>query len=137
MIAENLLSWDKLELARILADRYADAEDLLEALPEIDKVETFEVHLLKEFVEKNWMLILPCLDSEDLYWWLNEKEEEERYQQYLEEYERWKDEQLMEEMEYYEELDNLHYLEFIETMEMFRGTDFAGLWGYPAKHIKS
>lgn len=33
MIADTLLNWDKTELANILADKLADADDLIEAFP--------------------------------------------------------------------------------------------------------
>ena len=46
MIADTLLNWDKTELANILADKMADAEDLVEAFPSIEKASTIEEDIL-------------------------------------------------------------------------------------------
>ena len=53
MIADELFIWDKLELANILADQYSDAEDLLEAMPDISNFESFGEDLINDYIEQN------------------------------------------------------------------------------------
>ena len=130
MKAEDLLIWDKIELARLLADNYSDSEDLIEAIPSLIIVESFEKSLLKEYVECNWMFILAGLDQDMMINWLEEKIAEE-------ELENWRAECLVEEAEYYDELEIQHIKEYLEYMESFRNPDFAELRGYPSKTRRS
>lgn len=85
MIADTLLNWDKTELANILADKMADADDLVEAFPSIEKASTIEEDILEDFIQSNWKLILSGFDVEELNEWIEEK-------YYEEEWERWKNE---------------------------------------------
>ena len=85
MIADTLLNWDKTELANILADKMADADDLVEAFPSIEKASTIEEDILEDFIQSNWKLILSGFDVEELNEWIEEKD-------YEEEWERWKNE---------------------------------------------
>ena len=54
MTADRLSNWDAVDLARILADRFADSEDLLEAFPAVGEADSFASDALPEFIEKNW-----------------------------------------------------------------------------------
>ena len=76
MKADLLLNWDKIELANFLAEKEADAEDLIEALPEIRKAGPMEESVLDDFIQANWKLILSCVEIEDLVEWVEEKDEE-------------------------------------------------------------
>ena len=95
MIADTLLNWDKTELANILADKMADADDLVEAFPSIEKASTIEEDILEDFIQSNWKLILSGFDVEELNEWIEEKD-------YEEEWERWKNECIEEDQEYAE-----------------------------------
>lgn len=130
MKAENLFSWDKTELARILADKFCDAEDLVEAVPLAAKVGQFEEELLSEYIESNWMLILPCFDVDDLNEWLQEKDTERQWKD-------WQDEVDMDLAEYHEQLEEDYYRQIVYLAEMFQTTDLAGMRGYPPKPILS
>lgn len=87
MKADNLNNWDALELARILAERYLDAEDLVEAIPAAEHVGTYETEVLPEFIENNWRWILGCFDKGDLSWWVDAAEAEEELERERDEYE--------------------------------------------------
>ena len=63
MIADTLLNWDKTELANILAEKMADAEDLIEALPGIEMVGTLEESILDDYIDSNWKLLLSCFEQ--------------------------------------------------------------------------
>lgn len=130
MKADNLFSWDRAELAIILAEKFCDAEDLVEAVPSAAKVGQFEEELLPEYIESNWMLILQCLDADELNEWLHEKDAEK-------EWENWKDEVEMSLEEYHEQLEEEYYWQIICLSEMFQATDYAGMRGYPPKPVLS
>lgn len=126
MKADDLFSWDRAELARILAEEFCDAEDLEEAIPSAARVGQFEEELLPEYIESNWMLILPSFDVEDLNEWLEEKDAEKQW-------EDWKNEVKMAEEEYNEQLEEDYYWQIVYLAEMFQTTDLAGMRGYPPK----
>lgn len=126
MKADDLFSWDRAELARILAEEFCDAEDLVEAIPSAARVGQFEEELLPEYIESNWMLILPSFDVEDLNKWLEEKDAEKQW-------EDWKNEVKMAEEEYNEQLEEDYYWQIVYLAEMLQTTDLAGMRGYPPK----
>lgn len=130
MIADTLLNWDKTELANILADKLADADDLVEAFPSIEKASTIEEDILEDFIQSNWKLILSSFDVEELNEWIEEKD-------YEEEWERWKNECIEEDQEYAEYKDDEYWWSFLELMFSFRVMDLAERWGHPPKWRKS
>ena len=73
MIADTLLNWEKAELANILADKMADAEDLVEAFPAIEKASFIEESILEDFIQINWKLILTGFDADELLEWIEER----------------------------------------------------------------
>ena len=130
MIADTLLNWDKTELANILADKLADADDLVEAFPSIEKASTIEEDILEDFIQSNWKLILSSFDVEELNEWIEDKD-------YEEEWERWKNECIEEDQEYAEYKDDEYWWSFLELMFSFRVMDLAERWGHPPKWRKS
>lgn len=80
MIADTLLNWDKAELAKILAERLADAEDLIEAFPTIVTPSGIEEDILPDFIDQNWKMILHDFDIQELEEWMAEKEYEESWE---------------------------------------------------------
>ena len=130
MIADTLLNWDKTELANILADKMADAEDLVEAFPSIEKASTIEEDILEDFIQSNWKLILSSFDVEELNEWIEEKD-------YEEEWERWKNECIEEDQEYAEYKNDEYWWSYLELMFSFRVMDLAERWGHPPKWRKS
>ena len=126
MIADNLSNWDALDLARIMACKFIDTDDLAEAIPSVDKVDTFDRNLLPDFIENNWCFILAQYDIDYLNAWLEEKECQE-------EWESWRDEISEEENEYYEfRLDEFCRM-VIEMAEHFHHKDLAEQWGPPPR----
>ncbi len=130
MIADTLLNWDKTELANILADKMADADDLVEAFPSIEKASSIEEDILEDFIQSNWKLILSSFDVEELNEWIEEKD-------YEEEWERWKNECIEEDQEYAEYKNDDYWWSFLELMFSFRVMDLAERWGHPPKWRKS
>ncbi len=130
MKADNLFSWDRAELARILADNLCDAEDLVEAIPSAAKVGQFEEDLLPEYIESNWMMIIHNFDLYELNEWLQEKDYEKQW-------ENWREEVDMDWAEYYEQLEEDYFRQIIFLADMFRTMDLAGMRGYPPKQVKS
>ena len=130
MIADTLLNWDKTELANILADKLADADDLVEAFPSIEKASTIEEDILEDFIQSNWKLILSSFDVEELNEWIEEKD-------YEEEWDCWKNECIEEDQEYAEYKDDEYWWSFLELMFSFRVMDLAERWGHPPKWRKS
>ena len=130
MKADNLFSWDRAELARILADNLFDAEDLVEAIPSAAKVGQFEEDLLPEYIESNWMMILHNFDLYELNEWLQEKDYEKQW-------ENWREEVDMGWAEYHEQLEEDYFRQIIFLADMFRTMDLAGMRGYPPKQVKS
>lgn len=130
MKADNLFSWDRAELARILADNLCDAEDLVEAIPSAAKVGQFEEDLLPEYIESNWMMILHNFDLFELNEWLQEKDYEKQW-------ENWREEVDMDWAEYHEQLEEDYFRQIIFLADMFRTMDLAGMRGYPPKQVKS
>ena len=123
MIADTLLNWDKAELATILAERLADAEDLIEAFPSIDKPCGMEEEILPDFIEQNWKMILHDFDVQELEEWIAEKEYEESW-------ENWKNECIEEEHEYYEYKMEEYCWELINFAFSLRCRDLAEERGY-------
>ena len=109
MKAEALLSWDKADLAGLLALRYADADDLIEAFPAIEKAGSMEAALLDEFIEQNWRTILHDYDVHELMAWVEEKEQEEEWAKLEED---WKNEEIESEEAYAESRD----IDFINSV---------------------
>lgn len=130
MIADTLLNWDKTELANILADTMADAEDLIEAFPAIEKASFVEESILEDFIQSNWKLILSSFEVEELNEWIEMKD-------YEEEWERWKNECIEEDQEYAEYMNDEYWWSFLELMFSFRVMDLAERWGHPSKWRKS
>ena len=130
MIADTLLNWDKAELATILAERLADAEDLIEAFPSIDKPCGMEEEMLPDFIEQNWKMILHDYDVQELEEWIADKEYEELW-------ENWKNECVEQEHEYEEYKLDEYCWSIIEMMLNFRVMDLAEQWGHPPKWRKS
>lgn len=130
MIADTLLNWDKTELANILADTMADAEDLIEAFPAIEKASFVEESILEDFIQNNWKLILSGFDVEELNEWIEEKD-------YEEEWERWKNECIEEDYEYADYKNEEYFWYLIEFFFRLRNLDLAEQRGYLSKFRKS
>lgn len=130
MIADTLLNWDKTELANILADTMADAEDLIEAFPAIEKASSIEESILEDFIQSNWKLILSSFDVDELMEWIEVKD-------YEAEWEQWENECVERDHEYAEAKENEYFLSFLELMFSFRNQDLAELHGYESKFRKS
>ena len=130
MIADTLLNWDKAELASILAERLADAEDLIEAFPSIEKPGGMEEAILPDFIEQNWKMILHDFDVQELEEWIADKEYEESW-------ENWKDECAEQDHDYTEYKNDEYWWSFLELMYSFREMDLAERWGHPPKWRKS
>ena len=130
MIADTLLNWDKAELACIIAERLADAEDLIEAFPSIEKPCGMEEEILPDFIEQNWKMILHDYDVQELEEWIADKEYEESW-------ENWKNECAEQEHEYEEYKLDDYCWSIIELMLSFRVMDLAEQWGHPPKWRKS
>ena len=130
MIADALLNWDRAELASILAERLADAEDLIEAFPSIAKPCGMEEEILPDFIEQNWKMILHDYDVQELEEWVADKESEESW-------ENWKNECAEQEHDYEEYKLDDYCWSVIEMMLNFRVMDLAEQWGHPPKWRKS
>lgn len=126
MIADTLLNWGKAELACILAEHLADAEDLIEAFPSIDKPCGVEEEILPDFIEQNWKMILHEYDIQELEGWVEEKEYEEQW-------ETWRNECLEEDHEYDEYKMEEYCWELISFAFSLRCKDFAEERGYFSK----
>ena len=129
MIADTLLNWDKTELANILADKLADAEDLVEAFPSIEKASHLEECLLEDYIQSNWKSILSGFDIDELLEWIEEKD-------YEEEWERWKNECLEDDYEYAEYMNEEYCWALIAFYFRLRNMDLAEQRGYPSKFRK-
>ena len=130
MIADTLLNWDKTELANILADKMADADDLVEAFPAIEKASNIEESILEDFIQSNWKLILSGFDVDELLEWIEEKD-------YEEEWERWKNECIEDDYEYAEYKNEEYCWALIDFFFSLRNMDLAEQRGYPSKFRKS
>ena len=130
MIADTLLTWDKTELANILADKVADADDLIEALPGIETAGALEESILADFIQNDWKAVLSVFDVEELNGWIEEKD-------YEAEWEQWRNECIEEDHEYTEYMNDEYYWAIIELMLSFRTMDLAERWGHPPKWRKS
>ncbi len=130
MIADDLSNWDALDLARVLACKFIDTDDLAEAFPSVNKVDSYDGKMLQEFIENDWCLILAHYDIDDLNAWLDEKE-------YEEEWERWRDEIAENEYEYLEWRLDEYCWKVIEMVNSFHYMDLAELWGYPPQKSKN
>lgn len=130
MKADLLLNWDKTDLANFLAEKEADAEDLVEAFPEIRKAGPIEESVLDDYIQANWKLILSCFDIEDLVEWVKAKDDEA-------EWEQWKDECAEQDHDYTEYMNEEYWWSFCELMFCFRVMDLAERWGHPPKWRKS
>ena len=130
MIADTLLNWDKAELANILAEHLADAEDLIEAFPSIEKPCVMEEEILPDFIEQNWKMILHDYDIQELEGWIAEKEYEESW-------ENWKNECAEQDYEYEEYKIEEYCWSIIEIALSFKVMDLAEQWGHPPKWRKS
>ena len=126
MKADDLMNWDAVDLARILATQYVDSSDLEEAFPAVRRVDSFDSLILPDFIEKNWQYLLSFFDIGDLESWLEEKE-------YEEEWERWREEVAEYEYEYTEWRREEYCWKVMEIADMFRYDDLAGQYGYPSK----
>ena len=130
MKGDLLLNWDKTDLANYLAEQEADAEDLVEALPEIRKAGPMEESVLDDYIQANWKLILSCFDIEDHVEWVEEKDNEA-------EWEQWKDECAEQDHDYTEYKNDEYWWSFFELMFRFKSLDLAEQRGYLSKYRKS
>ena len=130
MKAEQLTIWDAEDLARILADKFMDTEDMLSAFPSIDRIDSFDNAILPDFIEKNWWYLLSLFEIEDIENWLEEKE-------YEEEWERWREEEAEYEFEYAEWRRQEYCWRIIEIADMFRNEEPAEQFGPPPKKKSS
>ena len=130
MKADLLLNWDKTDLANFLAEKEADAEDLVEALPEIRKAGPMEESVLDDYIQSNWKHILSSFDIEDLAEWVKAKDDEA-------EWEQWKDECAEQDHDYTEYMNDEYWWSFFELMFSFRSLDLAERHGYLLKFRKS
>lgn len=130
MIADTLLNWDKTELANILADTMADAEDLIEAFPAIEKASFVEESILEDFIQSNWKLILSSFEVEELNEWIEMKD-------YEEEWERWRNECIEDDYEYAEYMNEEYCWALIDFFLRLQNMDLAEQRRYPSKFRKS
>ena len=130
MIADSLLNWERTELANILADRMADAEDLIEAIPEIEKPSVLEENILEDYIQSNWKVALSFFDVEELEGWIEEKD-------YEAEWERCENESIEDEYEYAEYRNEEYYWALIDFCFCLRNMDLAEQRGFPPKFRKS
>lgn len=134
MKAEELLVWEKAELAETLAERLADAEDLLESHPELKQITGLEAGELEGYIDHNWQVFLSCFDPEELCQWVEEKELEEECENIWEEYRN-------DFLEYDHELTEYMNAEYcfsvIDAAQVFRSLDLAEQLGYPSRFSKS
>ena len=130
MKADLLFNWDKIDLANFLAEKEADAEDLVEAFPEIRKAGPMEESVLDDFIQANWKLILSCIEIEDLIEWVKEKDDEE-------EWEQWTAECVEQDNDYTEYMNDEYWCSFLELMFSFKSLDLAERHGYLSKYRKS
>ena len=128
MKAEQLTIWDSEDLARILADRFMDTEDLLSAFPSIDRIDSFDNAILPDFIEKNWRFMLGYYEIHELESWL----EQNRYE---EEWDEWRADMAEYDHEYTEWKMEEYCWNVIEIADMFRYQDLAEQWGHPPKKI--
>ena len=126
MKADRLSNWDAVDLARILVERFADAEDLAEAFPAVGAADSFDSDALPEFIEKNWEFLLGYYEPGELEYWLEEKEFEEEWEKL------WS--RLAVDQSEFDELNDEEYCwKVIEAADMFRYKDLAELHGHPRK----
>ena len=134
MKADKLLVWEKAELADTLAERLADAEDLLESHPELKQITGLEAGELDGYIDHNWQVFLSCFDPEELCQWVEEKELEEECENIWEEYKN-------DSLEYDHELTEFMNAEYcfsvIDAANSFRSLDLAEQLGYPSRFSKS
>ena len=74
MKADNLLNWEKRELAELLAEKYADESLLIDAFPSIAKASCLENSWIPDYIEKNWQEILCNYDIAELDEWIDDAE---------------------------------------------------------------
>ena len=134
MKADELLVWEKIDLANMLAERLADAEDLLEAMPELQRVTEFEAGRLDDYIDRNWPVFLADFDPEELCQWVEEKELEEEIDNIWEEFHN---ERLEEDYEFTEYMMNEYYLSVIEEAMFFSSPDLAEQCGFTSRLKKS
>lgn len=134
MKAEELFVWEKAELAETLAERLADAEDLLESHPELKQITGLEAGELDGYIDRNWQSFLSGFDPEELCQWVEDKELEEKYENIWEEYKN-------DSLEYDHELTEFMNAEYcfsvIDAAKVFRSLDLAEQLGYPSRFNKS
>ena len=130
MIADTLLSWDKTELANILADKVADADVLIEALPEIQVASALEESILDDFIQNEWRVVLSFFDVEELNRWIEEKD-------YEAEWEQWENECIEDDYEYTEFRNEEYCWAIIDFFFSLRNMDLAEQRGYPSRFRKS
>lgn len=118
MIADELMNWEKADLAKLLADKYLDAEDLLEAMPDLADVESFEAGLLDDYIELNWEVILRKFNVDELDCWLEEREDDEALEQW---YELIANEEIEADIEYQERLEVQRYQGYLDFYAALRG----------------
>ena len=134
MKADELLVWEKIDLANMLAERLADAEDLLEAMPELQRVTEFEAGRLYDYIDRNLQVFLADFDPEELCQWVEEKELEEEIDNFWEEYHN---ECLEEDYAFTEYMMNEYYLSVIEEAMFFSSPDLAEQRGFTSRLKKS
>lgn len=134
MKADKLLVWEKVELAETLAERLADAEDLLESHPELKQITGLEAGELDGYIDHNWQVFLSCFDPEELCQWVEDKELEEECENIWEEYKN-------DSLEYDHELTEFMNAEccfsVIDAAKVFLSPDLTEQLGYPSRFSKS
>jgi len=128
MKADELLSWDAVDLARLLAMDFMGPEDLVSLFPSIDTVDSFDSEILPKFIDKNWRYLLGYYNVNELETWLEQN-------QYKEEWEEWKADMAEYDYEYTEWKMDEYCWNVIEIVDMFRYHDLAEQWGHPPKKI--
>ena len=134
MKADQLTYWDQVDLAKVVARRFADMEDLLEAASRVEYFDRFEVGILWDYIQQNWQLALSCLDPRIVDSWLQEKQDEEEFEALLD---RLEHARLLEEIDEKEEREVDPFLDYLKKLQSMRVKDLPGLYGYPAKKIVS
>ncbi len=133
MKADNLLNWEKRELAELLADKYADESLLIEAFPSIDKASCLESSWIQDYIEKNWQVILYDYDIAELGEWIDDVELMESIETIEDEIRTYN---IIEEEEYAQALDEMHWLSVLDAIDQFRNLDTIDRV-HPSKYRKS
>ena len=128
MRADELMSWDAIDLARMLATGFMDPDDLVAIFPSIDTVDSFDSDIFPEFIDKNWSYLLGYYNVNELESWLERN-------RYKEEWDEWRAAMAEYDYEYTEWKMEEYCWKVIEIVDMLRYQDLAEQWGHPPKKI--